>query len=209
MFLSRIEIPWDTARNPYELHRQIWRLFPGEERESRKSDSEYRQGFLFRVEDRRAGRPARALVQSRRTPHGADGVWLLGTREFNPQPSAGMRLGFVVTANPVKTIADGERDSKPGKQSEKCRVPLVKEEDQVAWLKRKLGGAAIVEAVTVLKHPPLQFRKLSYAGKVATVTFGGLLNVLEPKALVSHLENGIGPAKAFGCGLLLVRRVAG
>ena len=31
---------------------------------------------------------------------------------------------------------------------------------------------------------------------------------LLPKLLVAHLENGIGHAKAFGCGLLLVRRVS-
>ncbi len=30
---------------------------------------------------------------------------------------------------------------------------------------------------------------------------------MEPTAFVGLLENGIGPAKAFGCGLMLVRRV--
>jgi CRISPR system Cascade subunit CasE len=30
---------------------------------------------------------------------------------------------------------------------------------------------------------------------------------LDATELVAKLENGIGPAKAFGCGLLLVRRL--
>jgi len=34
----------------------------------------------------------------------------------------------------------------------------------------------------------------------------GLLQVQDPDALLRHLENGLGHAKFFGCGLLLVRR---
>lgn len=207
MFLSRVEIPWEAARNPYNLHRQLWHLFPDEDRESRSSDDEIRQGFLFRIEDNATGRPARLLVQSRRAPIRADGLLLVGTREINPCPSAGQRLAFVLTANPVKTITDAQRDAKPGKQSEKCRVPLIKEEDQRQWLLRKLGEAGEIEAVSVLPHAPLYFRKGSRGGKLVTATFEGELRVSDPDRLAALLENGIGPAKAFGCGLLLVRRI--
>ena len=207
MFLSRVEIPWDAARNPYDLHRQLWRLFPGEAREARSSGEEARHGFLFRVEEHQPGRPARLLVQSRRTPEAAPGLALVGTREFHPQPVAGLRLSFLLTANPVKTITDGQRDIKPGKRSEKCRVPLIREEDQRDWLTRKLAGAATVEAATVLPHPPLHFRKGNRGGKLVSVTFEGVLRVEEPAMLTTMLENGIGPAKGFGCGLLLVRRI--
>ena len=44
-------------------------------------------------------------------------------------------------------------------------------------------------------------------GEVAMVTFEGLLGVCDLRALLAHLENGIGHAKAFRCGLLLVRRI--
>ncbi len=27
MFLSRVEMPWEFARNPYDFHRQMWRMF--------------------------------------------------------------------------------------------------------------------------------------------------------------------------------------
>lgn len=207
MFLSRVEIQWDAVRNPYNLHRQLWHLFPGEDRESRSNGDETRQGFLFRVEDSAAGRPARLLVQSRRAPTRADGVLLVGTREISPCPSAGQRLAFVLTANPVKTIIDVQRDAKAGKQSEKCRVPLIKEEDQRHWLLRKLGEAGEIEAVSVLPHPPLYFRKGNRGGKLVTATFEGVLCVKDANRLTDLLENGVGPAKAFGCGLLLVRRL--
>ena len=162
---------------------------------------------MFRIEDSQIGRAARLLVQSRRAPEAASGLIVVGTREFQPQPVAGQRLAFLLTANPVKTITDAQRDAKPGKQSEKCRVPLIKEEDQREWITRKLAGTGEIEAVCVLRHAPTHFRKGNRAGKLATATFDGMMCVLDPIALVSLLKNGVGPAKGFGCGLLMVRRV--
>lgn len=207
MFLSRVEIPWEFARNSYNLHRQLWRLFPGEEKETRSNNEELRQGFLFRIEDNPTGRPARLLVQSRRAPEAASGIVLVGTREIQPQPVAGQRLAFLLTANPVKTITDAQRDAKPGKKSEKCRVPLIKEEDQREWIARKFADAGEIEAVNVLPHAPVYFRKGNRDGKLATVTFDGVLRVSDPTRMTKLLVNGVGSAKAFGCGLLLVRRI--
>lgn len=206
MFISRVEIPWEGVRNPYDMHRRLWRMFPGEERETRSIDEDARQGFLFRVEEQGTGRPARVLVQSRLAPARAEGIDLLGSREFLPTPSTGQRLAFVLTANPVKTIVDAQRESKPGKQSEKCRVPLIKEEEQRQWLARKLTGAAEIESAEILPHPPLYFRKGHRGGKLVICTFEGLLSVVSSEELIGLLNNGIGPAKSFGCGLLLVRR---
>ena len=206
MFLSRVEIPWELARNPYQFHRRLWRLFPGDTKETRSNGDQIRTGFLFRIEECRPGRPARLLVQSRQAPADVSGVDLVGTREFHPRPSAGQRLAFLLTANPVKTILDTERDTKPNKLSEKCRVPLIREDEQRDWLDRKLARAASVEAVTILPHGPIHFRKGTRGGKLVPVTYEGVLRVNELDALSRILENGIGPAKAFGCGLLLVRR---
>jgi len=207
MFLSRVEIPWQLARNPYDFHRHLWRLFPGEPKETRMSDEEARQGFLFRIEGNPTGCPARLLLQSRRSPEPISGLVIIGTREFHPQPFAGQRLSFVLTANPVKTIIDTQRDTKPGKTSEKCRVPLIREVDQREWLTRKLGNVAKVEAIDIQPHTPLYFRKGNRGGKLATVAFNGILKVSNPAQLIALLEKGVGPAKGFGCALLLVRRV--
>jgi CRISPR system Cascade subunit CasE len=206
MFLSRVEVPWEFARNPYDFHRHLWRLFPGEAKETRSNDGEARQSFLFRIEGNPTGRPARLLVQSRRQPEAASGLIVIGTREFQPQPVAGQRLAFLLTANPVKTITDAQRDAKPGKTSEKCRVPLIHEADQRAWLTRKLANAGEIVAASVLPHAPMYFRKGNRGGKLATATFDGVLRVSDSTRLTELLENGVGPAKGFGCGLLLVRR---
>lgn len=207
MFISRVEIPRVLSRNPYEFHRYLWRLFPGEPEESRSDATESRQGFLFRVEENKPGRPARLLLQSRRLPECTSELTLIGTREFHPQPLSGQRLAFILTANPIKTIVDAQRESKHNKKSEKCRVPLIREEEQREWLTRKLANAAEIITVNVQLHPPLYFRKGDRAGKLVTSTFDGVLQVSDPVHLTKLLENGVGPAKGFGCGLLLLRRV--
>lgn len=207
MFLSRVEVPWTLVRNPYDFHRHLWRLFPGEAKETRSNGEESRQGFLFRIEDSPTDRPARLLVQSRRPPEAMSGLVIIGTREFRPQPVAGQHLAFLLTANPVKTIVDTERDAKPGKMSEKCRVPLIREADQREWLVRKLAGVAKIETIRMQSNPPIYFRKGNRGGKLATVTFDGILKVTDSDRLNELLEKGVGPAKGFGCGLLLVRRL--
>lgn len=211
MFISRVEIAWSAVQNPYNIHRWLWRLFPGESQESRQSHAEQRAGFLFRTETYQTGRPARFLVQSRQRPASIASVQTLGCREFHPQPQSAQRLAFLLTANPIKTIVDTQREDKPNKrpnkqQQFKCRVPLIHEEQQREWLTRRLDAAAVVESVMVLPHSPLYFRKGEHGGKLVTATFEGVLQVKTPEVLIGLLENGIGPAKSFGCGLLLVRQ---
>ena len=43
--------------------------------------------------------------------------------------------------------------------------------------------------------------------EVSTLDFEGILIVSHPNLFMQELYRGIGPAKAFGCGLLLVRRI--
>lgn len=205
MFISRVKIPWDPNR--YEFHRRLWRLFPDEVKESRSNDTESRQGFLFRIEDPKRGGHVILLVQSRRPPQSTSGLTIIGTREFHPKPLRKQQLAFILTANPIKTIVDVQRDSKLDKRSEKCRVPLIREKEQREWLSRKLANAGEIVTVDVQPHPPMYFRKGHRAGKLVTSTFDGALQVSDPAWLTQLLENGVGPAKGFGCGLLLVRRV--
>lgn len=207
MYLSRIEIPWNTIRNPYRVHKDIWLLFPGTASESRNNIGDERQGFLFRIEENRPGRPARVLVQSREVPLPSEKATILATREINPQPLKGQALFFLLTANPVKTITDrkGRQNKKGG--TKKCRVPLIKEEQQREWLVAKLKDAADVQLVKVRPLPPIFFLRKGETGKLASAEFEGILRVKDPKTLVSILKNGIGPAKGFGCGLMLVRRI--
>jgi CRISPR system Cascade subunit CasE len=45
------------------------------------------------------------------------------------------------------------------------------------------------------------------AVRFSTLDLDGVLEVTEPEAFVAAVRRGFGKAKAFGCGLMLLRRV--
>jgi CRISPR system Cascade subunit CasE len=147
-------------------------------------------------------------MQSQTAPVGdAEGAKILASKPYLPDLQRGQMLRFHVVANPVKTIRDGEgRLNKKG-EPKSCRVPLIKEDQQIAWLQRKLLGVAEIENVQAVARNPLYFRKKDVVGKIATVAFDGILRVDDPERMTSVLMTGIGPAKSFGCGLLSIARL--
>lgn len=50
-------------------------------------------------------------------------------------------------------------------------------------------------------------RKKGHTAGFSSVDFEGQLEVTDPTSFIEALFTGIGPAKAFGCGLMLVRRI--
>lgn len=195
MYLSRVQLDWKDTRNPYDWHRALWRLFPEQPTEQRT--------FLFRVEQQRPGQGALILLQSPAAPYPYDAATRVIAEPKRLDLSAiteGSSLRFRLTANVIKTIRDSEDPERH------IRVPLIKEDQQLEWLGRKLGTAAAVEAARPTPNPPLFFRRKGRAGKLATVTFEGRLRVLDPDSFRSLIGTGVGAAKSFGCGLLSVAR---
>ncbi|WP_027150488.1 type I-E CRISPR-associated protein Cas6/Cse3/CasE [Methylobacter tundripaludum] len=205
MYLSKIHIPWHQAQNPYQLHQALWRLFPGFEDADRE--------FLFRVEQLQKGIGAQVLMQSAMQPQsGEQSPALLAQREYVLNVQNGQRLRFRLRANPIKTIKDSSKGTveKKGKTfSKTVRVPLLHEEQQQAWLERKLQAFAQLETLIMQPEPVLYFRKAKEgrSGKIQTVMFDGVLTVTDAEAFNNQITKGIGPAKAFGCGLLSLARI--
>jgi CRISPR system Cascade subunit CasE len=204
MYLSKIHIPWLQAQNPYQLHQALWRLFPGHEDADRE--------FLFRVEQLQRGVGTHILMQSAIQPQSVEqSPIILNWREYVVNIQNGQRLRFRLRANPIKTIKDSSKGTieKQGKTFTKTvRVPLVHAEQQQAWLERKLQSFAQLESLIVQPEPVLYFRKAKEgrSGKIQTVMFDGILTVTNAEVLSQETRQGIGPAKAFGCGLLSIAR---
>ncbi|NPU83378.1 MAG: type I-E CRISPR-associated protein Cas6/Cse3/CasE [Syntrophaceae bacterium] len=202
MHLSKVMISGSTCRNPYEIHRALWRLFP--------EDADAQRDFLFRVEHS-GQQSAEVLLQSIREPLPSPSkeVRLVACKEYPLLLRAGQRLRFLLVANPVKTIADEHGRLKGDGQEKKCRVPLLRDEDRQTWLTRKLNGFAVVEIAEVEKRPVLNFHKIreKRIGKIQPVVFQGILQVLNQDEFRNQIIKGIGPAKAFGCGLLSLARI--
>jgi CRISPR system Cascade subunit CasE len=204
MYLSKIHIPWPQAKNIYHLHQALWLLFPDRQDDDRD--------FLYRVESIQKGLGAQVLMQSLTEPETGEHTPVIsGKREFRLQLESGQRLRYRLRANPIKTIKDagGRMVEKKGKTSAKTiRVPLIREEEQKAWIVRKFDGIARLESVVIQPENAFYFRKPQekHPGKISTVLFDGILSVGNPTALKNELGKGIGPAKAFGCGLLSLAR---
>jgi len=199
MFLSKVLLKPGRLDNAWEWHRALWTLFPGIERQENTPSP-----FLFWVERMHLVEGASVLMYSTLEPMPeSDKATVLSKKRFEPQFHEGQRLHFLLTANVTKTIRD-EVDPE-----RKIRVPLLKEEQQRAWLGRKLSENVLVDvdSVGIQEHPPVYFRKGNKPGKIVLTTFEGIFQVQHPESLNTMLSRGVGAAKAFGCGLLLVRRV--
>src|SRR5699024_5668130 len=152
--------------------------------------------FLYRVEHMQIGVGARVLLQSALPPQisaTSSSLTLLASKAVNYQGvQPQQRLRFYLTANVVKKLQGN-------------RIPLIKEAQKLNWLHRKLTPAAVLQDVHVRQSETRYFYKnATGAGKIVTSTFEGILQVQHPQQFIQLITCGIGPAKAFGCGLLSV-----
>lgn len=196
MYFSQFEIAPAQSRNPYELHRLLWQAFP--------DLPDAKREFLFRVDWPRHRAPLSVLVQSQNAPASlaSPTIRLLRSKPIQLELQEGMTLRFALCANPSKRHqAEAHR-----------RVGLYREEEQLAWLERKLSPMAqlleaqIVSFRTLYFTKPARNREEEHRGKISTVTFNGILKIQDSRELQNAMLKGIGSAKSFGCGLLTLAR---
>ena len=142
------------------------------------------------------------------------------------QLRAGTVLRFRLRANPTKKIDSWQ--GREGHRPNGRRVDLRREADQIAWIRRKaeqhgfrlLEVALRPDTVTLVPNPSsvdprpggrvtgwqeepgTGTRRLTFAA----VVYEGLLQVTDAARFREALLSGIGPAKAYGFGLLSVMR---
>jgi CRISPR system Cascade subunit CasE len=176
-----------------------------------KADEE--RSFLFRVENKQQNCEQIILLQSVYQPKTTSDELLLlnGPKEIDFDIKSGNNYRFMLRASPSKKI-NKKMNVKNGitKNQDKVRVPLIDEDAIVAWLERQLSDCAEIEDVKLLQKDLIRFHKNNSGGKhvgiIQTVTFLGILKVTNSDLLISKIINGIGPSKAFGCGLLTVAK---
>lgn len=211
MYLSRLHLNPRSRQvqrelgSPYEMHRTLMSAFPD------RLDGQER--LLFRVDETRDGLPL-LLVQSQLAPDWGrlKPGYLLAPAESKPfdlQLAAGQQLAFRLRANPtVKKQFDG-----PGTPSK--RIGLYTEEEQLAWLERKLqaGGFRLLHTTVGGKEDVGGKTRSDEQGRrhdlnLFGIRFDGLLAVIEPETAAATVAQGIGSGKAFGFGLLSLARPA-
>ena len=220
MYLSRVSLNPEAGRNPaywqavkpgYGLHQLIWSLFA--DRPDRKRDFLYHQA------------KGRIYTVSARRPKDQAGVWEVETKPYQPRLLPGKRLWFNLRANPVVSKRDEkgrqtrhdvvmEAKQKVGwkglSPNQRPALPDLIQKAGLAWLaaRAQAHGFALEEGrVRADGHRRHRLRKpgAHRSIRISTLDFQGYLRVVDPDKFNQVLFNGLGPAKGFGCGLMLVK----
>jgi CRISPR system Cascade subunit CasE len=224
LFLSRISlrdepsvatlgaILFDTSgRHRSEASRRlVWTLFA--DRADRSRD------FLWREDQ--AGR---FYVLSSRPPQDKHQLFNVETKEFEPALSPDDRLDFSLRANATTSRPRGDA-KRAGKRDDvvmaalkaipaggraEARKELVRREG-LAWLRgqaRASGFEFDDQNVRVDGYQPVTIRgDGKSAVKLSIIEFDGTLTVRDPGVFLGKVASGFGRGKAFGLGLMLIRR---
>lgn len=226
LYLSRLtlnplrhEVQRDLA-DCHAMHERILSAFP-DEAEIKAAREHF--GVLYRVEPSNGA--TRVLVQSCQRPDWSKlppgylrGPALEPKRvdELYTCITTGQELVFRLRANPTRRISS--RNTTQNVKWRGKRVDLRREEDQLAWLRRKgeMAGFALLEVRT--KPGVTDLRMVQTGDRIrgcsddqqltfGMVTFDGRLIVTNAERFRCTLQLGIGPGKAFGFGLLSVAPV--
>lgn len=220
--LASVLLPADADARIGVAHRLLWTLFA--------DLPERRRDFLWREEGRGDMRPGRAsfLILSARRPEDRHGLFELETKPFEPVLAPGDRLAFALRANPVVTRPD-PKTGRPRRHdvvmdrlhalSEGTRAEARLEamleagrrwlegQGERAGFRLSLAGAGEprlrVDGYDQIRVPRGRGRK---AIAFSVLDLEGVLEVAEPERFLAALYGGFGKARAFGCGLMLIRR---
>lgn len=195
------------AADPYQLHRTLMNAFAGKRDESgvlHRLDVDARTGSLMLLVQSQA-RPDWGFLAERDYLLPADPFGSLdnpAVKPFDLPLRTGQLLNFRLRANP--TVKKVRRDGM-GERRNSNRVPLVHEAAQVEWLQKQAAknGFRLLH-LDVSQPASATSYKRDNGGPITlyTVQFDGRLQVVDPDALRQAIVQGIGPARAFGCGLL-------
>jgi CRISPR system Cascade subunit CasE len=206
--LARLLVPEGDGARLAAAHRLVWALFAdGPERE---------RDFLWREEA-----PGRFMTLSARAPQALPDLFDVQSKPFEPSLAVGDRLLFALCANAVvsRAVAPGQRGKPhdvvmdaihrlPGGQRAGARLGAVAEAGR-AWLVRQgqVYGFEPAEKVGVDGYETVRVpRDKGADARFGRLDFTGLLQVTDPAKFVAKLSVGFGRARAFGCGLMLIRR---
>lgn len=216
-WLARLEVDAEALQTNrisddiYAWHKMLWECYP--------DIPDAKRDFLTRI-DQLEGRFLFWILTERKPLRPqwcpADGFAL---KEVSPSFLDHRYYVFDVRANPVKTIelrdSNGNTLLRPdGKRKNGKRVPLCKPDELRAWLDRKAqaGGFRILEdkPLEISRMIECYFRKKdkktskSHSAYHGGVQFRGTLEVFDHSKFKETYRKGIGKARAFGFGLLLL-----
>lgn len=224
MYLHKISIDRESLnkdrkiyQDAYLLHQKIWVLV--------SRDKNQHRDFLYRVEYDSYQNIMHIYLLASYQVSSQKNIKVAVSPRYKPQLKTGDRLYFKLRANPIikrkengkakeyGIIMDAKHRFKESGKNYQTQLSLDEliYEVGMKWLIRKgeqHGFSVKRFEVTIdndreylIKTPAKQ------AYTLRTLDFSGVLTVVDPELFINPLYKGIGPAKGFGCGLMLVKRV--
>lgn len=189
---------------PYRDHALIWKLFPGDG---------LPRDFLFR----RLDDGQNYFVVSARPPQG-DGLFDVQSKLYSPCLPIGTEVRFDVRANPTvsRRNADGRSARHDVLMEAKRSAPLhsqlgeLQEQAGHAWLRARASDWGLEVAEGGVSQEGYYQHSLRSKGRTirySSLDYQGIARVRDAERLRHALLHGVGRAKSFGCGLLLIKRL--
>lgn len=227
MYFNRITADVRNLRSrfwdPYTAHQYVWNFF--------EPDAQRSRDFLFRFDH--LDRTLRYMVISPEPCRELASPWFTESKPYQPKLEAGDRLAFSMRVNPIVCLNNKKHEVvmnlKHRLRSEGREIPdhgTLAHMAAQEWLNRRAepnGFRYDTDALRVDAHQNHSFVKSRDRKKhrsasdderrrqrvsVSGLDLAGTLEVTEPEAFKRVLFNGLGSAKGFGFGLMMVRRLA-
>ena len=197
-------------------HKLVWSAMPQALQDAHGPGSNGGTPFLWRRDDAPGGYYVLGPAPSARSA-----LFEVETKPFEANLAAGDRLEFVLRLNATVDRRTGGRNGK----RERADVAMdllraVSGADRAAerqgraskaaaeWLAARSAGAGFtLDALHLDGYRAMLFRGIARKpGRIGVFDLRGLLSVTQPEMFLARLAGGFGRAKAFGCGLMLIRR---
>lgn len=217
-----------SIRDAYAWHQMVWKAFTGghdapskrgryekgtSADDQRRINDETPPPFLTRLDDKPSG--AQLLIVSPVEPHRPDWLGAADTWESKPIPPTyfqARRYRFQLRANPTHKPVKDSNGRYIADAKKRKRRAITGDAELADWLRRKgeAGGFRLCEGAALEIWRDVQrFEKrrdgVRHPGVHATVDFSGLIEITDPALFLrATFSRGLGSAKAFGFGLLVL-----
>ena len=207
LYLTQILVSYEDAvrilkiRDAYDWHQRVWQAFAGREWKARD--------FLIRVDRKEEAYCVLILSQSLPQKPGWCPTDCFGTRTIPDAYFQHVSYRFSLLANPTKKLRVDNPDGTRKKNGR--RVPITKREELTIWIERKAQfGGFIIDQSTLKTIPRGRefFHKPGAHGAHMAVEFQGQLTVTDLTLFRTSVASGIGSAKAFGFGMIVLAPIS-
>lgn len=183
-----------------DMHRNIMRLFASDSAPVRRNDEQ----VLYRVIEQQ--NVISLYITSKMPPNLQNANWLFTEhcRQRNIQPvldtfAVGQVLAFDLLTHPSKKIKGHGKNS--------ARVFLKTSDERLHWMIHE-GEKHGFRLMEMKEDEPFDMHGRRYTGKIILriVRMRGRLQITDAELFAEAYQNGIGPEKAYGLGMLLLSR---